>query len=109
MKLITTLAATVALVAGVSIAAAQTPSKNMPSTSDKANSTQMNQTTTSAPSGSMGSQQAAKGSGKFCIQTSAGSGGLDCKYASMAACEKDAKPQNWQCLQNPNLGTTGQK
>ena len=109
MKMITTLAATVALVVGVSIAAAQTPSKDMPSNSGKASSTQMNQTTSPSPSGGMGSQQMAKGSGKFCIQTSAGNGGLECKYASMAACEKYAKPNNRQCMPNPNLGTTGQK
>ena len=46
------------------------------------------------------------GSSPFCIKTSA-SGSLNCKYASLAACEKDAKPQNLNCSPNPNRGTTG--
>jgi len=91
MKIITTLAVTAALIAGVSIAAAQTSS-----------------TTTPSQTGSMASgKTAAVGKGKFCIETSAGSASLQCKYASMAACEKDAKANNRQCSQNPNLGTTG--
>jgi hypothetical protein len=53
-------------------------------------------------------QQAATGSGKFCIETSAG-GSLNCKFASLAACQKDAKAQNLNCVPNPNSGTTGAK
>jgi hypothetical protein len=108
MKTITTLAATVALIAGVSMAAAQTPSKNMDSTSDKASSTQNNMTTTPGQTGSMQGQKVATGNGKFCVEKSAG-GGWDCKYATMASCEKDAKPSNRQCQPNPNMGTTGSK
>jgi hypothetical protein len=89
MKLLTTLTAVTALVAGISFAQAQgtmgSPSSN--------SSMQKSQTIGSSP---------------FCINTSA-SGGLNCKYASMAACEKDAKPQNLNCSPNPNKSTTGSK
>jgi hypothetical protein len=50
----------------------------------------------------------ATGNAAFCIATSAG-GPLNCKYASLAACEKDAKPQNLNCSPNPKKGTTGSK
>lgn len=87
---ITTLTAVVALVAGVSLAQAQ-------GTMGK----------TSSPSTSMQAPQTI-GNAAFCINTSA-SGALNCKYASMAACEKDAKPQNLNCSPNPKKSTTGSK
>lgn len=87
MKTLTTLTAVVALVAGISIAQAQgtmgTSSSGM----------QAPQTT---------------GNAAFCIATSPG-GPLNCKYASLAACEKDAKPQNLNCSPNPKKSTTGSK
>ncbi len=89
MKTLTTLTAVAALVAGISFAQAQN-SMGSPSSG-----------------GSMQKQQTI-GSSAFCINTSA-SGGLNCKYASMAACEKDAKPQNLNCSPNPNKSTTGSK
>ena len=99
MKTPTTLTAVAALVAGLSIASAQTTTPK-----------------SGASSGAMGSpsssssigQQAATGSGKFCIETSAG-GSLNCKYASLSACEKDAKTQNLNCSPNPKSSTTGAK
>ena len=90
MKTLTTFTAVAALVAGISIAQAQ---------------------------GTMGQdrlferQHAAPqttGNAAFCIATSPG-GALNCKYASMAACEKDAKPQNLNCSPNPKKSTTGSK
>ena len=87
---ITTLTAVVALVAGVSLAQAQ-------GTMGK----------TSSPSTGMQAPQTI-GNAAFCINTSA-SGALNCKYASMAACEKDAKPQNLNCSPNPKKSTTGSK
>ena len=87
MKTITTLTAVAALLAGISVASAQ---------------------------GTMGSQSSpsgarqASGSGQFCIEVSKG-GALQCKYASITACEKDAQPQGLQCSPNPNSGTTGSK
>jgi len=90
MKSLTTLTAIAALVAGVSFAQAQMGSSS---------SSGMN-------SGTAAPQQI--GSAAFCVTTSA-SGGLNCKYASMAACEKDAKPQNQTCSPNPKKSTTGSK
>ncbi len=95
MKTLTTLTAVAALVAGLSIASAQTTTPKSGAMAP------------SSSSSSMG-QQAATGSGKFCIETSAG-GSLNCKYASLSACEKDAKAQNLNCSPNPKSGTTGAK
>ena len=86
MKTLTTLTAVAALVAGISFAQAQG---------------------TMGQTGS-GSGMQATGTGAFCIATSP-SGPLNCKYASLAACEKDAKPQNLNCSPNPKKGTTGSK
>jgi len=88
MKTLTTLTAVAALLTGISLAQAQ---GTMGSSSSS--SMQKSQTVGNSP---------------FCINTSA-SGGLNCKYASMAACEKDAKPQNLNCSPNPNKSTTGAK
>jgi hypothetical protein len=87
MKTLTTLTAVAALVAGISFAQAQGT---------------MGQT-----GGGMQAPQAT-GTGAFCIATSPG-GPLNCKYASLAACEKDAKPQNLNCSPNPKKSTTGSK
>ena len=87
MKALTTLTAIAALAAGISFAQAQ----GMGSSSSPSSA---------APQ--------TIGSAAFCINTSAG-GALNCKYASMAACEKDAKPQNLNCSPNPKKSTTGSK
>jgi hypothetical protein len=89
MKTLTTLTAIAALAAGISFAQAQGTMG-----------------TSSSPSASGAPQTI--GNAAFCINTSA-SGGLNCKYASMAACEKDAKPQNLNCSPNPKKSTTGSK
>ncbi|HET8544503.1 MAG TPA: hypothetical protein VFL68_08345 [Pseudolabrys sp.] len=84
MKTLTTLTAVAALIAGISVAQAQ---------------------------GTMGSGMQAPqttGNAAFCIATSPG-GPLNCKYASLAACEKDAKAQNLNCSPNPKKSTTGSK
>jgi hypothetical protein len=87
MKTLTTLTAVAALIAGISIASAQTSSM------DK--------------SGTMGSSSTqAAGSGKFCIKGA--SGALNCQYASLAACQNAAKSGE-TCSPNPNSGTTGSK
>jgi hypothetical protein len=90
MKTLTTFAAVAALVAGVSVAQAQ---GTMGKTGSSSSGMQSPQTT---------------GNAAFCITTSP-SGRLNCKYASMAACEKDAKPQNLNCSPNPKKSTTGSK
>jgi hypothetical protein len=87
MKTLTTLTAVAAIIAGISVAQAQG--------------------TMGSPSGSMQKAQTV-GNSAFCINMSGG-GGMNCKYASMAACEKDAKPQNLSCSPNPNKSTTGSK
>ncbi len=90
MKTLTTLTAVAALITGVSIASAQmSPSSNSPS------------------SGASNARQA-MGNGKFCIETSKG-GSLQCKYASITECQKDAQAQGLQCAPNPKAGTTGSK
>lgn len=98
MKTLTTLTAVAALVAGMSIASAQT-------TTPKAGAMG-----SSSGSSSMGSQkQAVTGTGKFCIEQTPG-GALNCKFADLAACQKEGKASNVQCKPNPNSGaTTGAK
>jgi hypothetical protein len=93
MKTLTTLTAVAALIAGMSVASAQmtTPKSESPGASG------------SATMGS-GSKQVT-GTAQYCLAASAG-GALNCKYASLAACQKDATATG-QCSPNPNRGTTG--
>ena len=93
MKTFTTLTAVAALIAGISIASAQTPTNQGKAGSMGSSSMQGSQTI---------------GSGKFCITGKAGDA-MNCKYASLAACEKDAKLNNQTCSPNPTSGTTGSK
>ncbi len=95
MRTLTTLTVAAALLAGLSIASAQTPSSSLQKGSMDANSTAMG-------------KQATIGKGKYCIETTPG-GSLNCKYASLAACQKDAKSGNANCSPNPNASTTGSK
>ncbi len=96
MKTLTTLTAVAALITGMSIASAQMSPSGSSSGS------------TGTSSGTMGGSNHATGTGKFCIETSPG-GALNCKYASLAACQQAAKANNRQCAPNPNSGTTGAK
>lgn len=98
MKTFTTLTAVAALIAGISIASAQ--STMSPSAGSSSG--------TAGTSGAAGSSQQATGSGRYCIEATPG-GALNCKYASLSACQKDAKAQNQNCAPNPNSGTTGSK
>ena len=93
MKTLTTLTAVAALIAGISYAAAQT------STVPKSGAMGSRST--------MGVQQQAIGTGRFCIEGAPG-GALNCKYASLADCQKDAMGGQ-KCSANPNSGTTGSK
>ncbi|MBI5910690.1 MAG: hypothetical protein HY848_12150 [Betaproteobacteria bacterium] len=95
MKILTTLTAVAALIAGMSIASAQMAPPSGSSTSSPG-----------ASGAAPGAAQQATGSGQFCIEAAPG-GALNCKYASMAACEKDAKAQNQKCAPNPKASTTG--
>jgi hypothetical protein len=113
MKLLVTTGALVTLLAGASIANAQmTRSPD----NDKANATQFNSQAadpTTGPGasrtpGGMTDGQRISGNAAFCITSSASNSSiLNCKYATMAACEQEAKPMNFQCSPNPKLGTTG--
>jgi hypothetical protein len=85
-KMITTFTAVAALIAGISIASAQMQS---------------------SPSSQSGPAKVT-GNAAFCITTS-DSGALNCKYQTMASCEKDAKSQNLNCSPNPSKSTTGSK
>jgi len=86
MKALTAFAAVAALIAGISVASAQT--SNM------------------GKSGAMGSESThATGSGKFCISGTGGS--LDCRFASLASCQKAAKGRE-TCQARPS-STTGSK
>ena len=86
MKTLTTFTAIAALIAGISIASAQMQS---------------------SPSSQTAPPKAA-GNAAFCITTS-DSGARNCKYQTMAACEKDAKAQNLNCSPHPKKSTTGSK
>ncbi len=85
MKTMTTLTAVAALIAGMSFASAQM-----------------------SPSPGTGPAKAT-GNSPFCVTVSKTNGSLNCKYASMTACEKDAQAQGLQCSPNPNSATTGSK
>jgi hypothetical protein len=86
MKTLTTLTAVAALIAGISVASAQ-------SSMDKSNS--------------MGSSSTASitGTGKFCVKGT--SGALNCEYASLSACQK-AVTGSESCQARPS-STTGSK
>jgi len=98
MKTLTTLTAVVALFAGVAVANAQSSSGMSKSNGSMGSS-----------SSSMGSQRSAAGNGKYCLQPTGSSSSMDCKFASMAACQKEAKAKNGNCIPNSKSGTTGMK
>ena len=121
MKTITTLTAIAALIAGISLASAQNQGGAAPQGASPSNINKGadDSTKSGAQSGSESSGTAMKsggainpgrqvGNGQFCVEISKG-GGIDCKYASMTACEKDAQPQGLQCSANLKQGTTGAK
>jgi hypothetical protein len=93
MKTLSTLAAVAALIAGVSVASAQM-SPTAPSAGDN--------------SATSGTSQQVTGTGKYCIESSPG-GALNCRYASLDACQKVAQSSNAQCAPNPKSSTTGSK
>jgi hypothetical protein len=120
MKTFTTLAAAAALIAGISIASAQNaggPAQigASPSNINKGAATGTTGEQSGNEAGSTAMQHGhatqatnAMGKGKFCIEETKG-GPVECKYASITACEKDAQPQGLACSPNPNTGTTGSK
>ncbi len=93
MRTLTTIVAAAFLVGGISVASAQ--SQNAPVGSPNP----------AASSMSKGSMAKVTGKSKFCVQSS--SGAINCKFASMEACQKAAK--GGQCMPNPKTGTTGSR
>jgi hypothetical protein len=87
MKTLTALTAAVALIAGMSVASAQTSSMDKSSTMG---STSMHVT----------------GTGQFCIKGA--SGALNCEYASLSACQKVAKSGE-SCEAKPSTTGSGTK
>jgi cytoskeletal protein RodZ len=115
MKSITAFAAAAALIASVSIAGAQS---GVPSSQTKAPEAQQKNTSQSTKaennmmksgaSKSMTSNKKVTGNSRFCIENGRG-GTLKCTFASMEACRKAAKGNDYQCSTNPSKGTTGAK
>jgi hypothetical protein len=59
---------------------------------------------TEAPSAAANQHAQISGTGKFCKPRSA-NGRLDCRYASMSACQKHNSSNNLHCVANPKTGT----
>lgn len=100
MKYLSTVTAVAALVVGMSIASAQAPSgmqNQSPSNSGAAKD-----------SSAKPVKQAVKGNDPFCIVNKIG-GQMNCKYASLDACQKDPKLNGRQCVAKPGAGTSGAK
>ena len=120
MKTLTILTAVAALVAGMSIASAQnqggtaapgaSPSNINKGADDstKSGAQSGSQSGSSAMQSSGATKGKVTGTGKFCIEISKG-GGIECKFADLATCQKDAQSRDLQCSPNPNSGTTGAK
>ena len=120
MKTLTTLTAVAALVAGISIASAQNKAGPAPQDASPSNLNKGSSAPSpgSAQSGSQAKGTANKaantknqivtGTGKFCMTGApGGTNSLECKYASMQACETAAKSQERECQENPKMTTTG--
>lgn len=85
MKHIMTLAAAAALMAGVSIANAQG---------------------TSSKTGTMSKSGASATNGQYCLDLN---GAKNCKYPTLAACQKDVGGGGGKCDKNPNFASSGMK
>jgi hypothetical protein len=126
MKTLTTMTAIAALVAGISFAHAQnsaTPNNTTPAqnsinagsqtgTGGSQSGTQMNGNAAMKSNGTKSSGKVAvTGTSQFCIKDAGSSDGRNCKFTSMAACQKEAGPDlKKECGPNPNLSsTTGMK
>ena len=120
MKTITTVTTIAALIAGISIASAQNAGGPAGSTASPSSINKGSNSSTAAgsQSGSENGSTAMQpggmkgrvaGTGKFCIQVAKSGGGIECSYATLEACTKDAQARGLQCSPNPNSGTTGSK
>ena len=110
MKTLTTFAVAAALASALSVAAAQNaPTTRAPISPDSINKGTEPGTPSGAESQRAATGQPARiaGHGKFCSETT--NNALNCKFASMSACEKQSKSGNLRCVANPNRGTTGSR
>jgi hypothetical protein len=110
MKALTAIAAIAALAGGLSVAAAQNaPNSKAPISPNSINKGSLPGTPSGAESQTTATGKPAhiSGRGKFCSETSTNT--LNCKFASMSACEKQNKSDNLHCVANPNVGTTGSR
>jgi hypothetical protein len=120
MKTITTLTAIAALIAGISIASAQNAGGPAPEGASPGNINK-GEVGTDSGGGQSGNESGriarqpggmnkkVSGNGRFCIEISKG-GSVECTFASLEACTRDAQPRGLQCSANPNaMGTTGSK
>ena len=89
MRGFVTFTAAAALLAGIGMAQAQM-SSGQSSGTPQAGESKMSQT------------------GKFCSKGASGTQ-MDCRFATMAACEKEAKVKNETCVPNSSRGTTGSR
>jgi hypothetical protein len=108
MKVLTAIAIAAVLLMDATIASAQNTTPTTKVAPSPSNINKSNRPT--VPSGAEASSAAtghharAAGRGKFCIPTSA-NGPLNCRYASMSACEAHNKSSNLKCVANPRSGT----
>ena len=112
MKTLTALTAVAALLAGISIAGAQnTPTPNNPQPPSSINrgmtSTQQSGSEM-APSMQKGKIDRTADSGKFCLNSDAGSQ-VNCSYATLAQCNAAKTGNTDTCTPNPKTATTGSK
>jgi len=110
MKTLTTFAVAAVLASGLSIAAAQNaPTSKAPVSPNSINKGTLPGTPSGAESQTTATGQPVHiaGHGKFCSEAT--NHALNCKFASMSACEKQSKADNLHCVANPNLGTTGSR
>ncbi len=123
IKTLTAFAAAAMLAASMSVASAQNPAGSAGAESSPSNLNKGSALSTQPQSGAQhksgkmsksGMKKSSKkkmrttGRSKFCMTERGSSNNLNCKFASMAACTKSAKPVGRTCVPNPNLGgTTG--
>ena len=108
MKIVTITAAAAALLAGLTLASAQNaPTTKVNPSPNSINKGLLDPTPSGAESRKAATGIPAKvvGKGKFCVESPAGS--LNCKFASMDACQK--KSTNLNCVARPAPSTVGKK
>ena len=120
IKTLTAFAAAAMLAASMSVASAQNAAGRAPAESSPSNLNKGSALSTQPQSGSQTKSSAMSKSGKklsksgysvkgrstYCSKTATGKA-LNCKYTTMAACEKVSKPGGKVCMRNPRMSTTG--